>query len=470
MRKNINKIVLSICFLAIILVISGCGCKQKNPHLYDLSLEVWGPLDQDVALREIFDNYNLMNPNVSKITYKKIAYESYRKELLEALAAGQGPDIFMINNLWVPSFSDKVAPAPSQVDVKIINEQKFKNNFVDVAAQDFVDQGKIYAVPLSVDSLALYYNKDLLNQAGIANPPKNWNEFIDDAIKMTNIDSFGNVNRSGAAMGTAYNINRSTDILNLIMLQNGTEMVDSRGQVAFDNPIYNTNSSEKSVYPGEEALNFYTQFANTRSFNYTWNPNLHYSIDAFSEGFAAMMLNYSWNIDTVSAKSPKLNFAISLVPQFENKPPVNFANYWGFVVAKNAVSKISPNTPTVSNETRIKEAWWFLTYLTTKPDGTFSAVASGSSVGPKASSDFDPAVNFLLKTGQPAARRDLIELQKTDPKIGVFAAGNLIAKSWPQKDSTAIESIFSEMIDNVNRGQATVSDALKTAAQRANNL
>lgn len=467
---KIKKIISATFILATILLVSGCGCKEKSAHLYDLSLEVWGPLDQELAMREIFDNYNKLNINIAQITYKKIPVDSYRKELLDALAAGQGPDIFMVNNLWVPAFADKISPAPAPTDLKMITEQKFRNNFVDVTASDFINGGKIYGVPMSVDSLALYYNKDLFNQAGIAMPPKTWNEFIDIAIRLTKIDSVGNIIQSGAALGTAYNINRSTDILNLIMLQNGTKMIDERGLASFDDSMPGTSSSGGAIYPGEEALNFYTRFSDSRSFNYMWNPSMHYSIDAFSEGTTAMMINYSWNIDTVSAKAPKLNFAIAPVPQFENKPAVNTANYWGFVVAKNAMAKTPPNTPTVSNDTRIKEAWQFLTYFSTKPDGSFGGVASTSGVGQQANPNFDPAVSFLLKTEQPAARRDLIELQKTDAKIGVFAVSNLVAKSWAQKDSTAVESIFAEMIDNVNKGQATVSDAIKTAVQRVNNI
>ena len=469
---KIKKIVIAVILLVGTVFLSGCGCKQKSPHLYDLELEVWGPLDQDLAMREVFDNYNLINPNISKISYRKISINTYREELIDALASGQGPDIFMVNNLWVPEFSDKIAPVPVLTDPKMITLQKFQNNFADVAASDFINnEGKIFGVPLSIDSLALYYNKDLFNQAGIATPPKTWNEFIDCAIRLNKIDSFGNVIQSGAALGTADNVNRATDILTLIMLQNGTEMIDKSGRAAFGNSILAPNSSTGAIYPGEEALNFYTQFANSHSFNYVWNSNMHYSIDAFSEGTTAMMLNYSWNIDTVSAKSPKLNFGIAQVPQFENKPAVNVANYWGFVVAKNAISKVASNTPSVSNETRIKEAWQFLTYFSTKPDGSFSSSASGNSgVGQKTNLNFDPAVSFLLKTGQPAARRDLIELQKTDAKIGIFAVGNLVAKSWRQKNSAAVESIFSEMIDNVNRGQETVTDAIKTASQRVNNL
>jgi ABC-type glycerol-3-phosphate transport system substrate-binding protein len=463
-----KKIIVATFFLVIVLVLSGCGCKEKDSHLYDLSLEVWGPLDQGIELEEIFNNYVNLNPNVASIKYKKISIDSYRKELIDALAAGQGPDIFMINNLWLPSFSDKVAPAPSVGDNTIINEQKFRNNLVDVAAQDFVLEGKVYGIPLSVDNLALYYNKDLFNQAGIALPPVTWNEFIADVIKLTSIDSFGSIVQSGASIGTAYNINRSTDILSLIMLQNGTKMTNDQGRASFDNAIY--GSSSRGVYPGEEALNFYTQFANSRSPYYTWNPSMHYSIDAFSEGTVAMMINYSWNIETIKAKSPKLNFAIASVPQFENKPVVNVANYWGYVVAKNATSKTPANTPTVSNDTRAKEAWRFLTYFGTAPDGTFIGETSNSGIGKQIDPNFDPAVAFLLKTGQPAARRDLVELQKTDPEIGVFAAGNLVAKSWPQKDSIAVENIFANMIDSINKGQNSVSDAIKTAAQRVNNL
>ena len=463
-----KKIILVSFFFIAILILSGCGCKQSNPHLYDLTLEIWGPLDYDAALRETVDNYTKLNPNIVRVVYKKIALESYQKELLDALAAGQGPDIFLISNSWVPAFVDKITPAPAVVDPKIINQQKFNSNFVDVTAEDFIDQGKIYGVPLSVDSLALYYNKDLFNQAGIATPPEDWNEFIADVIKLTKIDSYGNITQSGAAIGTVYNINRPTDILNLMMLQNGTEMVDNDGRAAFDKAIYTADSS--SFYPGEEALNFYTQFANSKSSFYTWNPNLHYSIDAFSEGMVAMMINYSYNIDTIIAKSPKLNFAIAPIPQFEGKEPVNLANYWGFVVAKNAIAKTPENSATVSNDTRIKEAWEFLTYFSTKPDGSFTAVSSGVSTGKKADPNFDPGVSFLLKTGQPAARRDLIEPQKTDPKIGVFAEGNLIAKTFYRKDASVVENIFAQMIDSVNKGQSAVSDAIKTAAQRVNNL
>lgn len=471
-----RKIFISIFAAVAILIISGCGCKQKSQKSYDLKLEIWGMLDDKDAIGEIIDNYRKINPNVAEVEYKKISANTYEKELTDALASGQGPDIFMIHNDWVPNFKNKIVPVPKTGVAGLVTEQKFKSNFVDVVAADFMKGGEIYAMPLSVDSLALYYNRDLFNQAGIVAPPKDWNEFIEDVRKLTKVDAYGEVQQSGAAIGTAYNINRSTDLLNLLMLQNNTLMTDESGRVAFDSSLLAANG--ESFSPGENALNFYTQFAKSGSLNYTWNPRLHYSIDAFSEGTAAMMFNYSWHLKTIVEKSPKLNFAIAPVPQFDNNNRVNFANYWGYAVAKNktpvsaGADQTNPNFQNITNDDRVKEAWLFLSYLTTKPDGSFISAPSSTVTGTGKTTDpnFDPASAYIKKMEAPAARRDLVEIQKGDPKIGVFAADNLISKSWTQADPNATESIFAEMIDQVNKGQLTVSEALKAAAQRVGRL
>jgi multiple sugar transport system substrate-binding protein len=445
-----KRILVSIFLLVGLVFVSGCGLKQANPKKYTINLEVWGLFDDTDAFKDIIDAYKKANPNIGTITYKKLSTDTYKKDLVDALASDQGPDIFMIHNDWLPSFANRIYPAP----VEILNEQKFRDNFVDVAAQDFVSQGLVNAVPLTVDSLGLYYNKDLFNEAGITTPPKTWDDFVAATRKMTKIDAQGQIIQSGAAMGTVANINRTTDVLNLLMLQSGTTMVDANNQRAmFDQFL---GQGDASVSPGENALSFYTQFANRSSTSvpYSWNPNMHYSIDAFSEGTLGMMLNYSWQMDVLSSKSPKLNYAVAPVPQFANSPQINFANYWAYAVAKKRTPSTTPaGNPAVTNDVRAGEAWNLLNFLTTKP----VAVAG-------ATTTFDAAADYLTKTNKPAARRDLIEKQKTDVSLGSFAQGNLIAKDWYRKDPDAVEVLFSQMIDQINKGQVSVRDALKNAA------
>jgi ABC-type glycerol-3-phosphate transport system substrate-binding protein len=80
--------------------------------------------DDSLAYTEIINQYKKINPYVGEIKYRKFSQDTYKQELLDALASGQGPDIFLINNSWFPSFKNKIYPAPtpfvSEQDVKII--------------------------------------------------------------------------------------------------------------------------------------------------------------------------------------------------------------------------------------------------------------------------------------------------------------------------------------------------------------
>ncbi len=465
MKTNI-KIILSFFVICGIVLLSGCGLKQKNTNQYSLKLEVWGIFDDRDAFNDIFETYRKLNPNVSSIEYKKLTYDTYKKEIMEALASGQGPDIFMIHNDWLPSFANTIVAAPQE----IISEQKFRKDFADVVIFDFLKEGRIFAAPLSVDSLGLYYNKDLFNEAGITSPPKDWNEFVEYVRKLTRIDAYGQIVKSGAAIGTAYNINRSADILSLLMLQNRTEMVNLQNRRAtFDQLI---KTGDQTAFPGENALGFYTQFAANSAYTpYAWSPRMHYSLDAFSEGTVGMMLNYSWHRKTIEGKAPKLNFEVAPVPQ-SNSPAVNFADYWGYAVAKNKIPSTlgTARAAQISNETRVAEAWKFLKFLTVNPEGNIAQAANVAGTKQVVDPNYDPAVKYLQATGRPAARKDIIERQKTDPRIGVFAESNLVAKSWVQADPEAIEIIFAEMIDQVNRGASTPAEAIKAGAARVTQL
>jgi len=428
------------------------GCAEKKSNKYNINLEVWGVFNDNNDFSEVASSYQETNPFVGKITYKKFSVNTYKKELIDALASGNGPDIFMINNSWMPSFEDKVAVVPDY----LINEQDFRNNFIDVVADDFIGKtGEIYGVPLSVDSLALYYNKDLLNASGITVPPATWAELLEDTRKITKVNEFGNISRSGVSLGTAYNINRSTDIVDLLMLQQGAQM-PTKNRMSFS-PDYNI---------GESVLGFYTQFARLSSPAYSWNRRMHYSLDAFYEGDLAMMLSYSWHIKTIKNKNAKLNFAIAPVPQSSTSNPVNYANYWSFVVNKNKEIKQLDDSRPVNNEIRIGEAWEFLKFLTFKNDGKFAIFNFKSKKIKEYPVSIDPAGTYLEKTKKPGARRDLVEKQKTDPMLGAFAYGNLIAKTWYKKDAEAIENIWAEVIDGINKGDITTGQAFRLVVSR----
>lgn len=285
-------------------------------------------------------------------------------------------------------------------------------------------------VPVSLDALALYYNKDLLNAAGIPTPPENWTQFADQVKLLTRLDSQGTILQSGAAIGTAYNVERSTDILTALMLQNGTEMATADGAPSFHRmPVALQGVREEP--PSYQAVTFYTDFANPQRDVYTWNSNFPNSLDAFVQGRTAFFFGYSYHYDTIVARGPRLNLGISKLPQIEGNPVKNVANYWYW-----AVSRKSRNQDV---------AWRFLNSLT----------------------NADVAQGVLEASRRPAARKSLLSAQLEDEHIGIFASQVLTAVSWYRgEDSEAMEAAFQQLIEDVLTGVRDVQRAVIFAANQ----
>ena len=269
----------------------------------------------------------------------------------------------------------------------------------------------------------------MFNNAGISAPPKTWDEFREQIIKLTKQDSKGNIIQSGAALGTADNITRSPDIISLLMLQNGAPMTDSNGFASFNQMPPGT---ERTVKPASEALNFYNSFASPATQVYTWNNKMPNSLESFMNGKTAFFFGYAYQILTIKARAPKLNFEITTAPQVGT--PYNFANYWAETVSKKSKNQ--------------NEAWDFINFITTNID-----------------------VNkvYLQKSHKPTALRDLITSQIDDLELSPFANQILTAKSWYKgKNATATDQILMDMISNNLEGALPTDQIVNLAVQKIN--
>lgn len=377
-------------------------------------LTFWGVFDSPAVMQNLISAYQQRQPRV-EVAYRQLNPATYESDLVNALAGVSPPDLFMFHNTWLPKHFNKITPFSAEQ----ISVSRLRNSFPTVVEQDFAPDGAVYALPLYIDTLALFYNQDIFDDKGIALPPKDWAEFESFVPKLRTLDQLGRVQRPGAAIGGSNkSINRATDILQLIMLQAGTQMVDEN----FSRALF---SSEE----GREAFSFYAKFANPLDPTYTWNDSLAYSLDSFAAGDTAMMFNYSHQIAFLKEKNPFLNFRVTAMLQPREKTQdVNFANYWGV-----AASNKTPN---------LQAARDFILFLTTDPQA---------------------AQTYLQITGRPPALRGLINQYLNDPGLGVFARQALTARSWPQIDNAAIENIFSTAISDVLAGRLDHRRALDEA-------
>ncbi len=460
MNNKIKKLIA----VAALLALSGQGCtKALTPDTLRASqpvtLKVWAVVDDVDVYQDLLTSYRVTHPNV-QIEYRRFRLEEYKDQLLNALAEDRGPDVFLIHNTWTNEYMPKIVPMPRTIKTayrtvsaglkkeltwELRTEPTlalidFKNQYADVTQHDLLRtidvstdtskkdfQEKIMGVPVGVDTMALYYNKDLLNAAGIPTPPENWAQFSEQAKTLTKLNSEGDILQSAAGIGTANNVERSTDLLSLLMIQNGQTMEDDAGFPAFQKI---PPALSRDTPPSFQALQFYTDFANPDKDVYTWNETLPNSLETFVAGRAAFFFGYSYQYDLIRARAPKINLGLAKIPQIEGNPQKNFANYWNWVVSKKSTNQ--------------DLAWNFLMQLTTP----------------------DVLQKVLDKAKRPSARKSLLTAQLQDERVGVFAAQVLTATSWYRgKNSEAAERSFRQMITDVIAGTPIIK-AVRFAADQ----
>ena len=459
MKNNRFKFILAISLAGIFLITSGQNCggpsEDKGPSkLTPVNLTYWRVKEDSSSFSDLISGFQQIYPHVS-ITYKQLRPEVYEEELLNAWARDKGPDLFSIPSTWLGKYQDMILPIPLGAEIqmkrevivgtfkkavrvetkieRIYNLMELKKAFVDIVPEEILIDGNIYGLPMAMDILALYYNREMLNNAGIVHPPATWPEFIEDVRVLTFQDREGNFIQAGASLGGAENTRYGVDILSLLMLQNETPMVEG-GNAAFNRPAPSI-PGEAPYFPGVAALEFYTDFANPLKEIYTWNEDMPDSLDAFTGARCAFFFGYSSDLALIRALGPKLAFDITPVPQISGSlKKVNFANYWLETVSKKTAHP--------------HEAWAFLNYISRAQN----------------------AKSFLDKVGYPTAHRDLISQQLKNIELAPFTEGVLTAKTWYHgKNYTLVEEAFKEMIKDVLLGRKeTIKEAVDWCVQKVN--
>lgn len=361
----------------------------KIPFGQSATLTYWGLWEDNSIMEGVISDFERENPSI-KVEYSKQDPKQYRSRLLTRINSGTGPDIFRFHNTWYPMLSSVLLPIPEDV----ISKEEFARNYYPVMQKDLIKNGAIYAIPLEIDTLALFINNNLSGAVGLSTPAT-WNDFINNARAMTVKDENNRIKTAGAAIGTYENITHAPDILSLLFLQNGVDF----------------NNIEGSSDRIQGALSFYTSFATDE--NNVWDNTLDSSILAFSKGNLGMFFGYSWDYFTIKQFNPNLSFQIVPVPQLPGQN-TTLASYWAEGVSLKS--------------THQKEALLFIKFLAKKDT---AAKLYQSQAKTRA-------------FGEPYARVDLSDTLKANPDVYTFVFQAPSASSSIFVDSTFDEGLNQE--------------------------
>lgn len=351
-----SKLILTVILVVVLsLPLTGALCQSNKSKVPNVSatLKVWLINQDKKAFDDLVDNYKSSEgkSNVNfEFVEKNEDQSAYEKELIDAIAAKNGPDIALIREDWVAKHYDKLVSLPLLKDQSQEDLNKdVRDVFVTAVGEKVIYDNKVYALPTEMDTLVLYYNTSHFGEANLNNAPKNWNEFVYDVKLLTKRDQFGNLTRSAAALGTSNNVDHSQDILYTLMIQNGTRMTsDDHKSATFNTSI--TKASGEIYYPGTNALDFYSSFANPAKETYTWNSSMSSAVRAFVDGKVSMIFDYGYRQDEIYNLNPTFRFAVAPMPQIKDTSnPVTYPLFWAYAVTNNS--------------THSDVAWDFIKYL-----------------------------------------------------------------------------------------------------------
>jgi len=399
------------------------GTKTANINIWgDIPAEDFNTLMNDAGLandRSLVLQYSYKNP------------QTFDAVFTESLALGAGPDLVFLTQDKIYKERNKILVIPSSS----VSQSSFSKAFID-ESDLFLSSNGIYALPITIDPLVLYFNRDLLSKAALTFPPAFWDQMYSYANKLTTKDGAGNLTKSVMALGEAKNIPNSKEILALLMLQAGTPITD----VSVDSQPSQlqaelTNNFNLPLNPASSALDFYTQFTNPAKPFYSWNRSLRSADTNFASGDSALYVGFASELRELRAKSPTLNLGVAPVPQSRvSGKTETFGRLRGV-----AISKGSKN-----------------------PSAALRAALLLSS------QNTSQALSKIMQL--PPPRRDLLSNKPTDPINSVFYDAAIQSRGWLDPDDVGTDQIFTNMIESVTSGRARVDQAISTAQDQINAL
>lgn len=404
--------------LALLVLVSGAALAQDDV----VEIEYWqynfGARVN--AMDMLIEQFEAENPNIEVIHNSDIPYDNFRDEIAASAPAGVGPDVVTLFYGWIPAFVDAgyLVPLPEPFTEDYINE-----NFVPMVSGSAAFEGEYWAVPTAVRALAMFYNVDMLEEAGYDGPPETLDELVEMAQELTIYDgepALENIIQPGfqpEVGGQWHHWFRE-----VLFRQFGGEQPysDDNREVLWNTP------------EGCEAFTYMTQFETelmTGSEGMFTNAN-----SAFVNGISALHIDGSFRLGTIRNNNPDLNFGVAELPVGPDGERHTYGSYWTHGITRRAAA----------DEARMEASVKFLEFITSPDAGRLWVEEVGEL----------PAQNAAA--GDP----ELLE----DPVLGPFVAGLSYSHATFFVDESQQRQHLIDAYDFVRLSGEDPCDALSEAA------
>jgi multiple sugar transport system substrate-binding protein len=301
------------------------------------------------ALQMIVDNFNGENSDVQAELVQVVGDETDTTKLMTAVRGGTGPDVYMLDRFIV---AQRAAEGVLQDLSELMGGEDFSEVYIPFSWAEANFNGKPYALPFDTDARALFYNKGMIEAAGVdpseldvANGAITFARLTEIANQINETDADGNFSRMGFVPYTHQGWHYTYGF--------------AFGGTFFDEAACAVTPDEAGVVAGHQWLYDYTAALDPQKVNafagpYAATVTVPEEQDLFITERVAFAVIGDWAIKQMEKFAPEVDYGVTLIPvPEEGGESVTWAGGWSGVIPQGAKNP--------------EGAWRFLQYFAGEP-------------------------------------------------------------------------------------------------------
>ena len=335
---------------------------QETPRT---KLVVWGLQSgpETAALDAQVAEFEKRNPDMEISLLSMGAGSMNPQKLMTSIVGGVPPDLISQDRFTIGDWASRDAFEPLDDFLKqdTGKDALGKDRFYSAAWNEAIYQGHIYGIPSGIDDRVLYYSRKMFREAGLDpnKPPKTWEELQEYAKKLTKLTPNGSYEHIG------FIPNYGNSWLYLYSWQNGGEFMSDNGRKC-------TLANPYSVGALRYMADFYDMLGGYDKVNIFQSGFQGEAQDPFFTGKIGMVINGSWNLDSIARYAPDLDFGIAPapVPKERLEQSGRFKGEPKFITWTGGFSLAIPR-----GARHPKEAWRFIKWMSSEEAAAIGAQA-----------------------------------------------------------------------------------------------
>jgi ABC-type glycerol-3-phosphate transport system substrate-binding protein len=388
-------------------------------------ITIWGTVPE-VHIVQLLSEISVEDESFRNVTYKAFSPENFDNAFITALADQGSPDLLLLSHESLVEHRGRLQP----FSYEAFPLRTFRDTYVE-GAEIFALGDGVYGLPLMVDPLVFYWNRDIFSSNGFLSAPKTWEELVSGVVPTLTVKDYSrNINRASVAMGEYNNVKNAFSVISLLLLQGGSKMVVELDPARYSVEI-NSQTGGGFSGPFDGAAAFYSNFSNINNSLYTWNRSLREDKDMFLSEDLAVYFGLASEGRDIEAKNPNLSFDVAEVPQGATATTKRtYGVFYAFSIPKAAKNK----TSSLAVMQRL--------------------------------ADSANAKNLADNYGMAPVHRNTVAAGSSDVFGRIAYSSAFFSRGWLNPDKERVGQALDTMLDDINANRSDVSSAAGDAASR----